>query len=525
MDPTYIVLLILTIIYVPFYIWVRRSPKAAARGLVKYGPCVMIKTKWGTGMMERLSVYKRFWKFFGALSLAISMFLMVFLILIIVVGISNISASLAAPGIGWEKGLAIPGLNPLIPIHYGWLGLVVAMVVHELAHGMQTRANNMRVDSTGVLYGVIPLGAFVEPNEEDIEKSSRRAKLDLYSAGISVNFIVAVAIFSIFAVLMLGNVSSSYGDNTGVYAVSSDSPAHSAGIPSGAIIELVNGEEYFYWEDHTMTYSWEPGDVVQITYLTKDSEHTADLIWGLFIESVTKDSPAWKLNESDKEQCESDKTACEPEKVLYKTFILSINGEKIHDYLEFLSFMQTTKPGETADILCMTADGTETFTKTLTLGDNGGVGYIGIGTSVSGMSFTTPDIILDTGRNPIYGAESITTAAWSMLTYIGGPLKGFSPIPEVTHWWYDVPLGDMFWVLVSVLYWIFWLNIMLGVSNAIPAYPFDGGFIFQGGLSALLQRLGMKDEKRREKITASITSSLSLVMIFMLVLVMAAVLF
>ena len=505
MDPTYIVLLILTIIYVPFYIWVWRSPKAAARGLVKYGPCVMIKTKWGTGVMERLSVYKRFWKFFGTLSLAISIFLMAFIILILFVGMTNLPSSLASRGIGIEYALAIPGLNPLLPFWYGWFGLVIAMVVHELAHGMQTRANNMRVDSTGVLYGVVPLGAFVEPNEEDIEKSSRRAKLDLYSAGISTNLIVAVATFFIFAVLMLGNVSSAYGDNPAVYQITSNSPAYSADIPSGAIIELVNGEEYFYSEDHTVAYSWEPGDVVPVTFLTKEGEHTAHLIWGLFIESVSPNSPASGV-------------------LTEKTFILSINGEKIYGYSEFLSFMQTTKPGTAADIVCMTADGTETFTKSLTLGDNGGIGYVGVGTTTSGMGFTTPNMMLDKGRNPIYGAESVSAAALSMLSYIGGPFNGFSPMPESVHWWYDVPLGDIFWVLISVLYWIFWLNIMLGVSNAIPAYPFDGGFIFQGGLSALLQRLGMKDEKKRERITASITNSLSLVMILMLVLVIMAVL-
>ncbi|MDR0508510.1 MAG: metalloprotease, partial [Candidatus Methanoplasma sp.] len=71
--------------------------------------------------------------------------------------------------------------------------------------------------------------------------------------------------------------------------------------------------------------------------------------------------------------------------------------------------------------------------------------------------------------------------------------------------------------------WIFWLNIMLGVSNAIPAYPFDGGFTFQGGLSALLERLGMKNEKKREELTGRVTNYLSMIMIFMLILVIAAV--
>lgn len=503
MELTYIILLILTIFYVPFYIWVRRSPEAKRRGLAKYGPTVMIKTRYGTRLMDRLSVYKRFWKFFGAFSIAVSIVLMAFIILIIAVGLTNLSSSLASPGVGVEYALAIPGLNPLLPFWYGVLGLIVAMIVHELAHGMQTRANGMRVDSTGVLYAVVPLGAFVEPNEEDIKKSSRREKLDLYSAGVSVNFITAAVTFLIFAVLMLGGISSGHGDNAAVYQITSGSPAYDAEIPGGAIIEYVNGEVYLYSDDHTRTYSWAPGDAVTVSYLTENGPGTAEVRWGLFIERVSPGSPAdGALDE--------------------KTFILSINGAAIYGYSEFLSFMKTTEPGTSAEVLCMKTDGSQ-FTRTLNLGDNGGIGYVGIVTTTSGMNFTTPNMMLEKGRNPIYGAESVTGAVSSMMSYISGPFSGFSPVPQSVHWWYDVPMEGIFWILISAFYWIFWLNIMLGVSNAIPAYPFDGGFVFQGSLSSLLERLGMKNEKKREELTARITNYLSMIMIFLLILVIAAV--
>ncbi len=504
----YWVLLILAIIYVPIYIWVRRSPNAEKYGLVKYGPLIMIKTKFGTRLMERWSKYRRFWRFFGALSIAISLVLMAFIILIIIVGISNLSMSFSSPGIGIEYALAIPGLNPLLPLGYGILGLVVAMVIHELAHGFQTRANDMRVDSTGLLYGVVPIGAFVEPNEEDIEKSTRRVKLDLYSAGVSTNFIAAVITFFIFAVVMMGNISSSYGDNAAAYQLTADSPAYDAGIPSGAIIQFVDGEEYLYSDDYTLTYSWNPGDMVTVTYLTQDGQNEVDVRWGLFIERITSNSPAYEVLQE-------------------KTFLLSIDykGENfpLYGYSEFLSFMQTTEPNTPATITYMTADGTTTDTVDITFGDNGGIGYIGIVTSTSGMNFTTPNIMLDKGRNPIAGADTVSEAVTSMLAYIAGPFQGFSPVPQSVQWWYDVPFEGGFWIIISALFWIFWLNIMLGVSNAIPAYPFDGGFIFQGSLSALLQKLGMKDDQRREDLTSRITSSLSMIMIFLLILVIVAV--
>jgi membrane-associated protease RseP (regulator of RpoE activity) len=184
--------------------------------------------------------------------------------------------------------------------------------------------------------------------------------------------------------------------------------------------------------------------------------------------------------------------------------------------------MQGTIPGEFVTVVSMTLDGT-TSTNEVRLDAKGDIGYFGIVSNTSGMSFTTPNIMLDSGRNPLYGTESVTDAASSLLSYIGGPLKGFSPIPQSVHWWYDTPMGDVFWILISIFYWIFWLNIMLGVSNAIPAVPFDGGFIFHGGLSALLERLGMKDEEKREALVGRTTNMLSMVMILMLILVIMAV--
>ena len=515
MELSYIVLLILAIIYVPFYLWVRFSPNAAKYGLVKYGPTVMIKTKLGTKLMERWCIYTRFWRFFGTLSLVISAVLMVGIIFIMIVGMTNLASNLSAPGIGIEYALAIPGLNPILPIWYGIIGLFVAMIIHELAHGMQTRSNNMRVESTGLLYGVVPLGAFVEPNEEDVEKSTRRVKLDLYSAGISTNFIGAVVAFFLFAVLMMGGISSNYGDSAAVYSITGDSPAYDAGIPSGAIILTVNGFQYTYSDDYTIDYyPWAPGDEVTITYMTEDGEKVAhDVRWGLYIENITNSSPA------DEAGLKS------------KTFILSIEIDTVKTEMygapEFRSFMNDTKPGSKALIRYGESEGGIWVEKVVEveLGSKNGIGFLGVVTTTSGMNFMTPNMLLDKARNPLSGADSITSAATSIMSYIGGPFQGFSPLPESVQWWYDVPLEDLFWIIVSILYWIFWFNIMLGVSNAIPAYPFDGGFIFLGGLNGLLEKLGIKDSERRERISSSVTSYVSMIMIFMFVLMIASVVF
>ena len=199
MELAYQILIVLAVIYVPIWVWVWRNPERAERyHLCKYGPCIMIKTQLGMRTMDRLSRYTRFWRAFGFFSKVVSAVLFLMMMYMMVVALMAVPARMASESsIGIEYALAIPGLNPMLPLVYGVIALVVAMVVHELGHGIQARANGARVDSSGLLYGVVPLGAFVEPNEEDMSKKSRRARMDMYTAGISVNTVVAVLCFAL----------------------------------------------------------------------------------------------------------------------------------------------------------------------------------------------------------------------------------------------------------------------------------------------------------------------------------------
>ena len=88
-------------------------------------------------------------------------------------------------------------------------------------------------------------------------------------------------------------------------------------------------------------------------------------------------------------------------------------------------------------------------------------------------------------------------------------------------WWYDVPIGDVFWMFITLMYWLFWLDILLAISNALPTYILDGGFIFAGGVSWLLEKLKVSEE-RREKLTQNIAGNVSTVTLFLFMLVIIA---
>ena len=76
---------------------------------------------------------------------------------------------------------------------------------------------------------------------------------------------------------------------------------------------------------------------------------------------------------------------------------------------------------------------------------------------------------------------------------------------------------DVFWILTNSLYWIFWINLMLGLTNVLPAVPLDGGYIFKDGMDYMLTRLRKDSTKeQRDKTTGSVTLFLALLVLFLI---------
>ncbi|MCQ2071392.1 MAG: site-2 protease family protein, partial [archaeon] len=474
MDTTVMILLVLLVIYIPLYMAVRTSSKLQAKGLECYGPCIKINTRLGLRFMEVFGKYHRFWRFFGVLSQVISFGLMLMMVYIVIVAVLRLPETLSSGGMGIQYALAIPGLNPIMPIWYGILALIVALVCHEMAHGLQTVSNGMRVKHTGLLYGVVPLGAFVEPEQEDVDKAARRPRLDLYSAGISTNFIIAVVTFLLFSTVMLGGIHAEYANNAAVYQVASDSPALEAGIPAGSLIMSVDGEPFEYTTDYytESVYGWTPGDLVKVEYRTSEGVFTTEMRWGIYVSDTDPNGPAHgKLD-----------------KCTISYFVY--NGQDIYFYTApgFSSFMETTHGGDVLKVVYRDSEGVER-TDDITLGSKGSIGFLGVFASLSGMNLITPDIMLNTARDPFYTSTSVLDYATDFLKYISHPFSGMDPVPDSVTWWYgDQPFG--FWESAKALFWIFWLNLLLGITNAIPARPFDGGFIFGGWVDKALEMMG-----------------------------------
>ena len=514
METTYLILLILLLLYIPFYFYVRAG-KLSHRGIVKYGPTVMFKTSRGVHYLDKIAKYKRFWRVFGTISKVMALFLMIMIIMILVLNLTVMPLMMNSPGIGVEYALAIPGLNPIIPLFYGVIGLVVAVAVHEIAHGIQTRANDMDVESTGLLYAVVPIGAFVEPNNDQIEKCGRKARSSMFAAGIAVNLTLAIVLFLVMSVGMMGTMSSDqYGERAAVTNVTSGSPADDSGIGFSSVILKINDVPMTTY-DELMDYSFELGVPYAVSYGTRDGPLTATGVYlGVYVSGVASGSPIYEAGITSG-----------------NFFIKEIEGREITSFNSFAEIMKDYHPTEVIEIKyveyangALGAEGKEY----ITLGDNNGRPYIGIYYSLSGFSFTTPDAVLEAMRNPLHDVDSITDAAYAAIMYIGLPMRGYSPLPAEMTWWYDSSLmsDDVFWVVLQIIFWIFWLNLLLGVTNALPAIPFDGGYLFRDGVGAIVDRTHKNSTpEKREAITNGITKVMSYFMLMILLLIMVAVLF
>lgn len=107
----------------------------------------------------------------------------------------------ACPGIApLIPGVELPRV-PFTPPLWVWVPMLLILVIHEGSHGVLGRIAKVKFKSTGLLlFGFLPIGAFVEPDEEDVEKKSKEEKLRFFAGGVSAN----LAAFALTILLVVG---------------------------------------------------------------------------------------------------------------------------------------------------------------------------------------------------------------------------------------------------------------------------------------------------------------------------------
>jgi len=138
------------------------------------------------------------------------------------------------------------------------------------------------------------------------------------------------------------------------------------------------------------------------------------------------------------------------------------------------------------------------------------------------FSFVNEKGNLDRLKNPF---QNPTNFLVLYVLPLMGYFEGYNPIVAPFTDSYEItgPLGflptGVFWVIVNALYWIFWLNLAVGLFNVLPMVPLDGGFLFNDAVASFVKRVkkGISDE-RKEKIVKNVSLVISLTILIVILL-------
>nr|MBA4405451.1 hypothetical protein [Nanoarchaeum sp.] len=207
---------------------------------------IMYRTKWGLKKMDAIAFKLK--KHRNALSYTsitlgfVGMALMLVLFLISVFRYFFVEkTAVVAPLL---PGATIPGLPHLSFIHW-ILAIFILATVHEMSHGIFARMHNIKIKSSGfAIFGIVlPIipAAFVEQDDKDMQKKSKKAQLAVLSAGTFANFVTAGVAFLILTLLvspLTGNLIQEQG--VMIAEVNEGGAADLAGVQVGEIITQVN---------------------------------------------------------------------------------------------------------------------------------------------------------------------------------------------------------------------------------------------------------------------------------------------
>ncbi len=237
----------------------------------------MRRTQRGRGLIEKIASFSEdFWNRVGVVSIAVGivgMFLaFVFIGYIFtqqIVGPATAEGpALVLPSLRGEAS-ARPGIVA-VPFWEWIIAILVLLVVHEGMHGIMVKNINSKIKSLGLALFVLIPGAFVEPDEEDIQKKNWKDQIKVYSAGSFGNFCLAffVFIFLTFAFLPVFTLQA-VGFTGYVSAAEYDVemfPAQEANLTSP--IFSINGQRTRSFEEFIdKMEGYGPGDEIEVETL------------------------------------------------------------------------------------------------------------------------------------------------------------------------------------------------------------------------------------------------------------------
>lgn len=281
-----LIFLLLVIIYGVLVYILHKKGILKKYNISLYGPALMWRTQRGITFLEHRARRRRLWHGLGNLSIVycfIAMILMTALMIWTAWLIFGFTPAQRQALPGPEVALVIPGVNPILPIEFiGYIlvAIIIAIVVHEFSHGILTLVSKLKVKSLGILYLIVPIGAFCEPDEEELKKAPIAPRMRIFSVGPAANFVVTILALLVFSFLLMSAVQPAHTGAV-VFTVDSNSPVSQIGLQPGSIItsfngtEITNATQFIHASNRTHA-----NQTVTISYVVEDHSYTKSITLG-----------------------------------------------------------------------------------------------------------------------------------------------------------------------------------------------------------------------------------------------------
>lgn len=147
----------------------------------------------------------------------------------------------------------------LLPWWTWVIGIAFVIIPHEFMHGIMCRIEKVRIKSLGWILLLIIPGAFVEPDERQLQRMPRKTKLKVYAAGSFANFLVAF----LMLVIMLVSFNLIFQPSGATAFNANESSVFSKNL-SGFIISIDGSNVSGASQLQEILSSHKPGDTVSI---------------------------------------------------------------------------------------------------------------------------------------------------------------------------------------------------------------------------------------------------------------------
>lgn len=523
----YLIALIVLLVYLVLVYLLKTAKWFEKHNMSLTGPIIMWRTQRGRDLIDRIARRKRIWNFYGRVALWICMFSMIAIMALLLWEATIVPQVKKAPSP--ELILGLPGINPIIPLGYGILALVVAIVVHEFAHGIMTRVGGMKVRSLGLVFLVVPIGAFVEPDDKELESTTRSKRSKVFAAGPATNIVVAGIMLLLFSSVFMASAQPTH-EGALATGVVDGSPAAHAGIKANSVIVRV-GQTIVTGADGITapaTPDRSPGKLVEVDYYYKGNLRSTNLTEGVVVAYTARDFAAANAG------------------LKAGMVLVSLNDTPLFNITTLEDVMASNHAWQTVNLTAMEYSAVtggfvvNSSITTVTLSNKydyyatydphanklsyKGVAYLGAGFLMMGVDVENASFYAEVLAHPFKGDKSWGDYSKSALRLIALPFLNLaplrSPVTDLYHpggalaWMPSTP----FYLLANSFYWIFWLNLMVGLTNVLPAVPLDGGYIFRDFIDYLLSKTGREYTKaQRDKVVGAVVTSLALLVLGLIV--------